>query len=440
MIEATIRQTKRMLKECVEIYLEKDEEGRYCLPQNKQRPVYLEGPSGIGKTELVKQVAQEAGIGFVSYSMTHHNRQSAVGLPAIVDKELGGEAYKATQYTMSEIVEAVWEAKRRGSDEGILFTDEVNCVSETLTAAMLQFLQNKTFGPHQIPEGWVIMAAGNPPEHNRSVKAFDVATLDRLRVIHMKPDRDDWLAYAAERGMHPLVIQYVREHPQEFYCCQNQKGTMQIATARGWEDLSNILKAHERKGFAVDEAMVGGFIQNETIAVSFLNYYRTVKKLVPVEELRAILNGTVSKKTVDKISEYDFPKRWAVVVNLYSMLQGDVESILSKLRAHDKRSSLLKEEHTLQQEKESFWRDTETLDQGIRKVQRSVENTFHFLGEMIGDDKESGILVGMILDNQYFQELSGYCRLDSLIDAYEKMQNRMATAKRDIKAWIRGEK
>ena len=83
---------------------------------------------------------------------------------------------------MSEIVASIYDRMREtGLTEGILFIDEINCVSETLAPAMLQFLQCKTFGNHEIPEGWVIVAAGNPPEYNKSVRDFDVVTLDRVK-------------------------------------------------------------------------------------------------------------------------------------------------------------------------------------------------------------------------------------------------------------------
>ena len=71
MLTLTIEEAKQVLKDTVTLYLQK-KGGHYVLPQDKQRPVYLEGPAGIGKTEIVKQAAQEMGIGFVSYSMTHH--------------------------------------------------------------------------------------------------------------------------------------------------------------------------------------------------------------------------------------------------------------------------------------------------------------------------------------------------------------------------------
>ena len=82
--------------------------------------------------------------------MTHHTRQSALGLPYIVEKEYGGEKFQVSEYTMSEIIAAVYEVMEdTGIREGILFLDEINCVSETLAPAMLQFLQYKTFGQHK---------------------------------------------------------------------------------------------------------------------------------------------------------------------------------------------------------------------------------------------------------------------------------------------------
>ena len=77
--------------------------------------------------------------------------------------------------------------------------DEVNCVSETMLAVMLQFLQNKSFGTHKIPRGWVIVSAGNPVEYNRSARRFDAVTRDRIRIISVEPDADTWIRYAENR-------------------------------------------------------------------------------------------------------------------------------------------------------------------------------------------------------------------------------------------------
>ena len=177
-----IKRAKEEIKDTAAAYLLKDDCGEYVIPSIRQRPVLLIGPPGVGKTQIMEQIARECGLGLVAYTITHHTRQSAVGLPFIEHKVYGGKEYAVTEYTMSEIVASVYDRIRdTGLKEGILFIDEINCVSETLAPAMLQFLQCKTFGTHKIPEGWIIVAAGNPPEYNKSVREFDVVTLDRIK-------------------------------------------------------------------------------------------------------------------------------------------------------------------------------------------------------------------------------------------------------------------
>ena len=103
---------------------------------------------GIGKTAIAHQAAQECGIGIVAYTMTHHTRQSAIGLPSIQTGVFDGKEYKLTEYTMSEIIASVYQSmERTGLKSGILFLDKINCVSgDAWRPPMLQFLQCKTFG------------------------------------------------------------------------------------------------------------------------------------------------------------------------------------------------------------------------------------------------------------------------------------------------------
>ena len=81
-----IAQAKTHIKDSVRMYLKKDERGDYRIPFRFQRPVFLIGAPGIGKTAIMEQIAAELGIALVSYSMTHHTRQSALGLPFIAKK------------------------------------------------------------------------------------------------------------------------------------------------------------------------------------------------------------------------------------------------------------------------------------------------------------------------------------------------------------------
>ena len=127
-----IEEAKEELRHTVEAYLKK-EDGEYCIAPIRQRPVFLMGPPGIGKTQIMEQIARECNIGLVAYTITHHTRQSAIGLPEIVKRNYGGKGMMVTDYTMSEIVASVYDCmEKTGKKEGILFIDEINCVSETL--------------------------------------------------------------------------------------------------------------------------------------------------------------------------------------------------------------------------------------------------------------------------------------------------------------------
>lgn len=149
-----IAQVKEEIIHTVQAYTAKDEKGNYKIPLVCQRPMLLMGPPGIGKTAIMKQIAREEKIGLVEYTLTHHTRQSAVGLPILKKKNFGGKEYTVTEYTMSEIIASVYQCmEQQQVSEGILFLDEINCVSETLAPTMLQFLQNKTFGTHRLPPG-----------------------------------------------------------------------------------------------------------------------------------------------------------------------------------------------------------------------------------------------------------------------------------------------
>ena len=85
-----IDQAKEEVKNAVRAYLEKDDAGQYEIPTERQRPILLMGPPGIGKTAVMEQIAHELGINLVSYTITHHTRQSTIGLPMISEKEFGG--------------------------------------------------------------------------------------------------------------------------------------------------------------------------------------------------------------------------------------------------------------------------------------------------------------------------------------------------------------
>ena len=290
-----IKQAKQEIKDAVRAYLAKTPEGDYRIAPVRQRPMLLIGPPGIGKTQIMEQIAKECEIGLVSYTITHHTRQSAVGLPFIRKDTFGGKEVSITEYTMSEIIASVYEKMREtGLKEGILFIDEINCVSETLAPTMLQFLQCKTFGNQAVPEGWIIVAAGNPPEYNKSVREFDMVTLDRVRRMRIEADFSVWKEYAVKRHIHPALLTYLDLRPANFYVVENDVDGMQFVTARGWEDLSSLMKVYEELGITLTEESIREYLAHDDVAKDVAAYIDLYKKYEDHYGIPEILEGKVT--------------------------------------------------------------------------------------------------------------------------------------------------
>jgi len=309
-----IVRAKKFVLDTVRAYMQTDDDGMRLVDPRVQRPLFLIGPPGIGKTAIMAQVASELGIGLVSYSMTHHTRQSALGLPVIEHHDYKGFEFDASEYTMSEIISSIYDyMAKTGLERGILFLDEVNCVSETLYPSMLQFLQFKTFGKHSVPDGWIIACAGNPPEYNRSVHEFDIATLDRIRKIEVEPDIDAWKAYAANAGIHPAITTFLETEKDYFYRIESTPGGKSFVTARGWEDLSRMIMLNERIGEPVEQDLVEQFVQDEEIAEKFSLYYDLFCKYQSDYQIPAILDGVWTDDLVERAAEAPFDERLALL-------------------------------------------------------------------------------------------------------------------------------
>ena len=456
-----IKRAKQEIKDAVEAYLLKDTFGEYQIPAIRQRPILLMGPPGIGKTQSMEQIAKEMQIGLVSYTITHHTRQSAVGLPFIREKEYGGRTYSVTEYTMSEIIASVYDKmEQTGNQEGILFLDEINCVSETLAPAMLQFLQGKTFGTHRLPDGWIIVAAGNPPEYNKSVREFDVVTLDRLKKIDVEADFPVWKEYAYRQGIHQAVISYLDLRRENFCRIENTVDGKRFATARGWEDLSRLIQVYETLGKTADREVIGQYIQHRTIAKDFANYLELYYKYRTDYNVGEILEGKWDPAVLKKIQASAFDEhlsivsllngrlggmfrecflRDAYVAKLYEyliyyrdnqavMMLDDVRAMAEKDLEDQRKSELITREQeqtlirvtealnrfaleikgemfvgdgALDEVREMFGREREELEQMTEEVSRSLDNVFLFLEDAFGESQEMVAFVTELNANYY---------------------------------------
>ena len=368
-----IQKAKEQIKNAMQAYFTQDEYGRFLIPIEKQRPIILMGPPGIGKTAIMEQIAQELGVGLVSYSMTHHTRQSALGLPFIVKKNYGGTEYSVSEYTMSEIIASVYDMiESTGLKNGILFLDEINCVSETLAPSMLQFLQYKIFGRHRVPDGWIVVTAGNPPEYNNSVRDFDIVTWDRLKRIDVEPDYDVWKEYAYSKSVHPAITTYLDIKKSCFYRVESVIGGKLFVTARGWVDLSDMIRLYEMHGLKVTEDLISQYLQFPEIAKEFAIYYDLFNKYKSDYQVPKILSGKMPQDIIERAKAANFDERLSLLGLILDGVNESVHGLSNEEKAFETFFDFLKKK------KSSFSASnaipSDVIHEQIRTYETMIEN------------------------------------------------------------------
>lgn len=426
-----IKQAKEYIKNSVDLYLKKDEFGAYRIPVVRQRPIFLLGAPGIGKTAIMEQIAQEMGIALVAYSMTHHTRQSALGLPFITEKTYGGEKYNVSEYTMSEIIATIYDTmENSGIKEGILFLDEINCVSETLAPSMLQFLQYKVFGRHKVPDGWVVVTAGNPPEYNKSVREFDVVTMDRLKMLEVEPDLRIWKEYAAERRVHNAITSYLDLKKEHFYCMEMTTRGRSYVTARGWEDLSEILFLYEEEQLPVDESLVGQYLRNDKVVKEFTAYYDLYNKYKKDYHIEDILQGEPSAQAIARAKDAPFDERLSLLGMLMDKVQADMKSVCEQAAILTDLKKVLQAVGT-QAAGNSVEKVLQLLDQAAEGKRKQLNN-LSFANSLSDADKKKTFSVIRFLEESRKELFVSDCADGAA--AYEMLKSRYSKRIQHMKA------
>ncbi|EYF05125.1 AAA family ATPase [Chondromyces apiculatus] len=165
-----------------------------------RRPVLLEGPTGIGKSELVRGLAEQLGIGSVVLDLSLLEPPDLVGLPVIHE---------------GRTVYAPPDALPQGG-AGILMLEELNRAERYIQQPALQLLSARRLHQYELPPGWVCFAAVNPESADYQVTPLDRALRARFLGLHVRADRATWLAWAEVNGVHPGVVSLVRAHERAF--------------------------------------------------------------------------------------------------------------------------------------------------------------------------------------------------------------------------------
>lgn len=230
-----IQEAKQEIIHTLQAYLRKDDAGNYLFPAVHQRPILLMGPPGIGKTAIMEQVARRCGVGLVAYTITTTPARAPLACP-ILRKNLrrAGHVchgiYHERDHRFRLRDHGAYRLSGRHPVPG---RDQLRFGDAGAHHAAISAEQDLRHAP--CPGGLGHRGRGNPPEYNKSVREFDVVTLDRVRQINVEADLDIWLDYAREKQLHGAVISYLSVKRERFYMVKRTEDNLSFVTARGWK-------------------------------------------------------------------------------------------------------------------------------------------------------------------------------------------------------------
>ena len=189
------------------------------LAYQANTPAILEGPHGVGKSELAVQAAKELGIQSIVLDLSMMEPPDLIGLPY--------QKNERTVYAPPNTLPT--------TGQGFLVLEELNRSEKYMRSPCLQLLTARRLNDYVLPPGWLPIAAINPDGSGYDVQPLDPALLSRFIRVQIVPDVPTWLEWAQDNGVHDAVRQYVGEVPKIF----------DSAPPRSWTYVSNTLSAYE---------------------------------------------------------------------------------------------------------------------------------------------------------------------------------------------------
>lgn len=276
-----------------------------ALIENKV-PTFLWGAPGIGKSSIVRQIAQEQKVEFIDLRLALMDPTDLKGIP-FYDKESHTALWAPPAFLPRE-------------GEGVLFLDELNSAPPAVQSSAYQLILDRKIGEYELPEGWAIVAAGNR-EGDRGV-TYKMPSPLANRFVHfeLEVDVDDWREWAYKAQIDPRVIAYISYKNEHLFTFDPKKDTKSFATPRSWEYVDKILKAQLGSDVILDT--LSGAIGKD-VAVGFLSFIKVMDKL---PDINAILEG----------KNFEYPEEIDVLYSLASALVSGV------LKENEKLDNLLK--------------------------------------------------------------------------------------------------
>jgi hypothetical protein len=200
------------------------------------RPVFIWGAPGIGKSALVEKFADDVGMECVSLLGSQLAPEDIIGIPRITDE-------------VSEFLPPKMIARK---EPYVLFLDELNACSQEVQKAFYSLIYERRIGEYHLPEGSVVIGAGNRMQDNAIVKTMSSALINRMFHVQLKVNAEKWLDWAYTEGIHPWITEYITIRPEHLFSTP-PKTEEPFSTPRSWHMLSDLLKEYEKSTGTVSQ-------------------------------------------------------------------------------------------------------------------------------------------------------------------------------------------
>ena len=256
---------------------------RKCI--DVKRPVFMWGPPGIGKSDIVHQIGREEGREVIDVRLSLWEPTDIKGIP-YYNSDLGTMTWAAPSELPSD-----------PNSTAILFLDELNSAAPATQAAAYQLILNRRVGTYRLPDGVSIVAAGNRETDKGVTYRIPAPLANRFLHLELRTDFDDWLKWATLNQVHEQVVGYLGFAKQDLYDFDPKSTSRAFATPRSWSFVSELLEDDNLPESTLTDLIAGAV--GEGLAVKFMAH-RKVAQQMPLPE--DVLSGKVTKCNIKEIS------------------------------------------------------------------------------------------------------------------------------------------
>lgn len=255
-----------------------------------KRPVFIWGPPGIGKSEVVAGVAAEMGGLMIDLRMAQMEPTDIRGIP-FFNKELGKMDWAPPIDLPDEELASQYPIV-------LLFLDELNSASPTVQAAGYQLVLNRRVGKYVLPNNVVIVAAGNRESDKGVTYRMPAPLANRFLHLEMRVDFDSWQNWAVQNDVDEEVVGYLMRNKQDLYDFDAKSSSRAFPTPRSWTFVSDLLRMEENEDADTVYALIAGAI-GEGLASKFGSHRKFVAQLPDPAD---VLSGKVKDLNVKEVS------------------------------------------------------------------------------------------------------------------------------------------